>query len=279
MAEPRRIDAHQHYWRYEPARHAWITDDMRAIRRDFLPGQAAPLLAGAGLEGAIAVQADQTESETDFLLALADQNTLILGVVGWIDLRAPDLDDQLARWKSRTALKGFRHIAQAEADDFLARDDIARGVARLGEHGFSYDILIFPRQLAAAEQLVARCPGVRFVLDHCAKPPIARGEITEWRAGLQRLARHPNVCCKVSGLVTEATTAWDYGDLLPYLDCVADAFGPDRLMFGSDWPVCLVAAEYERVHEVVQRFSERLTSAERDAVFGGTAASFYRLSS
>lgn len=250
---------------------------MRAIRRDFLPEQAAPLLAAAGVDGAIAVQADQTAAETDFLLALADENSLIRGVVGWIDLRAPDLDDRLARWKSRRALKGFRHIAQAEPDDFLARDDVARGVARLGEHGFSYDILIYPRQLAAAECLVARCPGVRFVLDHCAKPMIARREISEWRAGIHRLASHANVCCKVSGLVTEASNAWDYADLLPYLDATAEAFGAGRLMFGSDWPVCLVAAEYEQVQDVVQRFAERLTSAERAAVFGGTAATAYQL--
>ena len=267
-----RIDAHQHYWRYDPARHAWITDDMRAIRRDFLPEQAAPLLAAAGLDGAIAVQADQTEAETDFLLALADQHSLIRGVVGWTDLRASDLDDRLVGFKDRKALRGFRHIAQAEADDFLARDDIARGVARLGEHGFSYDILIFPRQLAAAECLVARCDGVRFVLDHCAKPAIAQGEITEWRAGLQRLARHANVWCKVSGLVTEAADTWTYADLLPYLEAAAEAFGPSRLMFGSDWPVCLVAAEYEQVHDVVLRFAERLTPSERDAVFGASAA-------
>ena len=272
-----RIDAHQHYWQYDPARHGWITDDMRAIRRDFLPAQAGPLLAAACIDGAVAVQADQTEAETDFLLSLADENAFIRGVVGWIDLRAADLDAQLARWKGRKTLKGFRHIAQAEADDFLARDDVARGVARLGEHGFSYDILIYPRQLAAAERLVARCPGVRFVLDHCAKPNIARGEITEWRDGLQRLARHANVYCKVSGLVTEAANAWTYADLLPYLDAAAEVFGPNRLMFGSDWPVCLVAAEYEQVFDVVQRFTERLTPTERDAVFGGTAAMAYRL--
>ena len=272
-----RIDAHQHYWRYDPARHAWITDDMRVIRRDFLPEQAAPLLAAACIDGAVAVQADQTEAETDFLLTLADGNSLIRGVVGWIDLRAADLDEKLAWWKGRTALKGFRHIAQAEADDFLARDDVACGVARLGEHGFSYDILIYARQLAAAERLVARCDGVRFVLDHCAKPAIARGEIAEWCAGLQRLARHANVWCKVSGLVTEAAPNWTSADLLPYLDAAAEAFGANRLMFGSDWPVCLVAAEYEQVHDVVERFAERLTSGERAAVFGGTAALAYRL--
>jgi L-fuconolactonase len=272
-----RIDAHQHYWRYDPVRHAWITDDMRAIRRDFLPEQSAPLLAASGLDGAIAIQADQTEAETDFLLALADCHSFIRGVVGWIDLRAPDLDDRLARWKGRSVLKGFRHIAQAEPDDFLARDDVARGVARLGDHGFSYDILIYPRQLAAAERLVAHCPGVRFVLDHCAKPMIARGEITEWRAGIQRLASHPNVYCKVSGLVTEAASAWTYADLLPFLDATAEAFGIRRLMFGSDWPVCLVAAEYQQVENIVQRFAERLAPAERAEVFGGTAATAYQL--
>ena len=177
-------------------------------------------------------------------------------------------------------LKGFRHIAQGEPDDFLARSDVIAGISQLGDAGFTYDILIYPRQLAAAEQLVARCPGVRFILDHCAKPPIVSGEIVEWRRGLRALARHANVTCKLSGLVTEAAwNTWSDADLEPYLDSAAQAFGPDRLMFGSDWPVCLLAAEYAEVAGAVARWAERLSISERESVFGGTARMVYRLDS
>jgi L-fuconolactonase len=273
-----RIDAHQHYWRYDPTRHGWITDPMAAIRRDWLPEHLAPQLAAARFDGAVAVEAHSSEEETDFLLRLAGQHAIIRGVVGWVDVTAADLSDRLARWRGAVALKGFRFAAQGEPSDFLARSDVTRGVTCLGEHDFTFDILIYPRHLAGAERLVGRCPGVRFVLDHCAKPEIVRGEIAAWRDGIRRLARHPNVFCKVSGLVTEAAwKAWTYGDLLPYLETVLSAFGAHRLMFGSDWPVCLVASEYARWVDVVQQFAARLTPGERDALFGGTAAAVYRL--
>ena len=274
-----RVDAHQHYWRFDPVRDGWITPDMAVIRRDFLPPDAAPLLARAKIDAVVAVQADQSEDETDFLLALAAQHDVVRGVVGWVDLCAPDLSDRLARWSAAPALKGFRHIAQAEPDDFLARPDVVAGIACLGDHGFSYDILIYPRQLASASRLVEQCPDVRFVLDHCAKPPIAGGDLTAWRTGFARLARHENVSCKLSGLVTEAEwAAWTDADLLPCLDAAAEAFGPERLMFGSDWPVCLLAAEYSRVVDVVERWASRLSAPERARVFGGTASQVYRIS-
>jgi L-fuconolactonase len=273
-----RIDAHQHFWRFDPVRDSWITPEMSALRRDFLPDDVAPLLAGARIDGVVAVQADQSEAETRFLLSLAEKHPTIRGVVGWVDLRAGDLAARLARWGKRGALKGFRHIAQGEPDDFLTRAEVVRGIQALGAHGFSYDILIYPRQLGAAEQLVARCPEVRFVLDHCAKPPIASGHLTEWQRGIRQIARHPNVVCKLSGLVTEAVwSTWTDADLLPCLDTAAEAFGPGRLMFGSDWPVCLLAAEYWRVLEVVEQWAARLTPTERDRVLGGTAAAAYRL--
>ena len=273
-----RIDTHQHYWRFDPVRDGWITPEMAVLRRDFLPEDAAPLLETAGIGGVVAVQADQSTAETDFLLALAAEHSFIRGVVGWIDLRAADLSEQLARWQGNPALKGFRHIAQGEPDDFLTRTDVVAGITELGRHGYSYDILIYPRQLAAAEQLVAQCPGVRFVLDHCAKPPIASGDITEWQKGIRRLAQHANVTCKLSGLVTEASwTGWAAADLLPCLDTVAGAFGPGRLMFGSDWPVCLLAADYVSLVAMVMRWAQCLTRSERDAVFGGTAMSAYQL--
>jgi L-fuconolactonase len=268
------VDAHQHYWRYDPQRDNWITDAMSILRQDFLPDDTAQYAAGA----VVAVQADQSIAETDFLLDLAARHSFIRGVVGWIDLRAPDLGEQLARSRDATALKGFRHIAQSEPDDFLARPDVIRGIAALGDYDYSYDILIYPRQLAAAEQLVKRCPGVHFVLDHCAKPAIANGEIAEWRSGIERLARHQNVYCKVSGLVNEANWGrWTDADIFPYLDAAVDAFGADRLLFGSDWPVCLLAATYSEVVAVVDRWAERLTGAERVLLFGGTATAVYRL--
>ena len=252
---------------------------MSVIRRDFMPSDLAPLLAHAGIDASVAVQADQSEDETDFLLALAAQNPWIRGVVGWVDLRAGDLDDRVARWRSMSALKGFRHVAQGEPDDFLARVEVIAGIRRLGQLGYTYDILIYPRQLAAALELVQQCPDVQFVLDHCAKPTIATGNLGEWRTGIARIAAHENVVCKVSGLVTEASwSGWTYVELLPVLDAVADAFGPERLMFGSDWPVCLVAAEYTRVTEVVDRWSAHLTDSERARISGGTAQVVYSLS-
>ena len=273
-----RVDSHQHFWRYDAGRHAWITPDMSAIRRDFLPGDLAPLLDSAGFDGCVAVQADSSDAETDFLLALAADHSFVRGVVGWVDLLAPGLDARLARFRDAPRLKGFRHIAQAEPDDFLARDDVARAVATLGAFGYTYDILIYPRQIAAAECLVERCPGTRFVLDHCAKPEIARREMREWRRGIDRLARHANVVCKISGLVTEATwNAWTLADLEPYLDAIMTAFGPTRAMVGSDWPVCLVASEYSRWIDTVSQFVARLSPAGRDAVFGGTAVITYGL--
>jgi L-fuconolactonase len=273
-----RIDAHQHYWHYDPVRDAWIDDRMAAIRRDFLPEDAAPLLRATEFDGVVAVQADQSEAETDFLLALAARNPLIRGVVGWVNLLAPDLPQRLARWQGAGTLRAFRHIAQAEPDDFLARDDFARGVQCLGEHGYAYDILVFPRQLAAAERLVARCPEVRFVLDHCAKPAIAQREMAPWREGMGRLAAHANVWCKVSGLVTEAAWRnWTDDDLLPYLDVVAELFGPERLLFGSDWPVCVLAADYAEVVGVVERWAGRFEPAEQAALFGKNAVAVYRL--
>ena len=251
---------------------------MAVIRRDFLPSDATPLLANAGIDAVVAVQADQSEDETDFLLSLAAQHDFIRGVVGWVDLRAHDLDERVARWSSAQALKGFRHIAQGEPDDFLTRPDVIAGIRRIGELGYTYDILIYPRQLAAALELVQQCPGVQFVLDHCAKPAIATGDLAEWQKGISSIARYENVTCKVSGLVTEASwSSWTYDDLRPVLDTVADAFGPERLMFGSDWPVCLLAAEYSRVADVIERWAAQWSEIERARVFGGTAVAVYDL--
>jgi L-fuconolactonase len=273
-----RVDSHQHYWHFDPVRDAWIDGTMPQLQRDFLPTDVAPALAAAGIDAVVAVQADQSEKETDFLLDLAARHPMIRGVVGWTDLRASDLDDTLTRRRTTPALKGFRHIAQAEPDDFLTWPDVMAGVRRLGDHGFTYDILIHARQLLAAERLVAACPDVQFVLDHCAKPPIASGDLAAWRVGLTAVARHAHVTCKVSGLITEAHwTTWTREQIEPCLDAAAEAFGPERLMFGSDWPVCLLAGEYARVADLVETWALRLTASERRRVFGGTAAAVYRL--
>jgi L-fuconolactonase len=273
-----RIDAHQHFWRYDATRDGWITDDMQAIRRDFLPADLERTLAAHGFDGCVAVQADQSDAETRFLLELARRHAFIKGVVGWVDLRSPRLDATLEALAAEPRFRGVRHMAQAEADDFLARDEVVRGIGRLNRVGLSYDILIFARQLPAALALTSRLPDQRFVLDHLAKPAIKNGTLEPWATEMRALARRPNVWCKLSGLVTEADRAgWRPEHLRPFLDVAVEAFGTDRVMFGSDWPVCLVAASYERVVGVIDECTVALSAAERAAVFGGNAARFYGL--
>ena len=273
-----RIDAHQHFWRFDPVRDAWITEEMSVLRRDFLPGDLEIHLVGGGIDGTVVVQADQSEAETEVLLDLADDHPFIRGVVGWVDLRADDLARRLEGFAVFEQLRGLRHIAQAEADDFLEREDVVRGIGRLREFRLTYDILVYAHQLPAALALAERLPDQPFVVDHCAKPRIREGAIEPWATHMRDLARHPSVCCKVSGLVTEADwERWRPDDVRPYLDVVFEAFGADRLMFGSDWPVCLLAGSYARVTELIERYAEQLSDGERDALFGGTAIRFYGL--
>ena len=270
-----RIDAHQHFWRYDPVRYGWISEEMRALRRDFLPADLRPLLAENAIDATVAVQTEHSEDETHFLLELADENPVIAGVVGWVDLRAANLKDRLRHFATFEKLRGFRHVAQAEPEDrFLAREDFVRGVAMLGSFDFTYDILIYPRQLPAAAELAERFPDQRFVVDHLAKPRIETGEIEPWASGIRRIAACENVYCKLSGMVTEADwRAWKPEDFKPYLEVVFEAFGPRRLMFGSDWPVCLVAATYTQVKELVAQYA----GSHRERIFGGNAAHFYGL--
>lgn len=274
-----RIDAHQHFWRFDAARDRWITDEMRAIRRDFLPGDLEGALAANGIDGCVAVQADQSDEETRFLLDLADRHPFIKAVVGWVDLRSPTLGVTLDALASRPKLRGIRHIAQAEPDDFLEQDAVIRGIREVGRAGLAYDILIVERQLPAALALTARLPDQPFVLDHLAKPRIRDGAIEPWATRMRELARRPNVFCKISGLVTEADWAgWRPEHLRPYLDVAFEAFGADRVLFGSDWPVCLVAAPYDRVLDVIAEYAGALSPHERGALFGGTAMRAYGLS-
>lgn len=273
------IDAHQHFWRYDPLRDKWITDEMSIIRRDFLPEDLRPLIEEQGIQGTVAVQADQSEDETNFLLRLAASHPFILGVVGWVDLCSPSLADRLDHFSQFERFCGVRHIAQAETDDYLARDDVARGIGLLCECGLTYDILVYPQQLPAALSLVERLPDASFVVDHLAKPLIREGKTEPWARQMRELARHPNVWCKVSGLVTEADwQRWQPQDIRPYLDVVFESFGAERLMFGSDWPVCLLAASYRDVWKLVHDYAGQLPANDRAGLFGGNAARFYGLS-
>ncbi|SEQ23632.1 amidohydrolase family protein [Neolewinella agarilytica] len=273
------IDSHQHFWRYEAKKHDWIDDEMAVIRRDFMPEDLQPILAANGVNGCVAVQADQTRDETDFLLALARENPFIKGVVGWIDLRAENLNVQLDVYAGSTALKGFRHVVQGEADpQFMLRPEFVRGIRTIGERGYTYDLLILPHQLLAAVELVRQFPEQRFVVDHLAKPYIKAGYLAGWEIGMQALAAFPNVWCKVSGMVTEADYQnWTEDQMKPYLDVVFDAWGTERVMFGSDWPVCRVAAPYDRVLGLVNDYLSGFSQPEQQAVLGGNCWSFYGL--
>ena len=272
-----RIDAHQHFWVYSPEDYGWIDERMDAIRRDFAPSDLRPLLDANGFDGSVAVQARHHLGETEYLLGLAEQDDVVRGVVGWIDLRAADAERQLERFRSHPRFVGVRHIVQDEPDDrFLTRDAFVRGVALLGE--LTYDILVSPKQLPATLELVERFPEQRLVLDHIAKPSIARGELEPWASQIRKLAEAENVFCKVSGMVTEADwKGWTRDDFAPYLDVVFDAFGPSRIMVGSDWPVCTLAATYDQVMDIVAKYIEPLSEGDQAAVLGGTAEKFYKL--
>lgn len=279
VGEMIKLDAHQHFWRYNPAEHTWMTDAMQVLKRDYLPGDLAPLLRESGFDGSIAVQARQSLEETRWLLDLATDHDQIKGVVGWVDLCSPGLCGQLEEFKGHRRLVGVRHVLQDELDDaFMMRPDFRRGIAQLAEFGLVYDVLIFPRHLPLAIQLVRQFPEQQFVLDHMAKPAIAEGLIEPWARDLRELARSGNVACKVSGMVTEARwRGWRAKDFHPYLDVALDAFGPERLMIGSDWPVCTLSGEYGSTMDIVMEYVEQLTSAESAAVLGGCCARVYGL--
>lgn len=273
-----RIDSHQHFWRYSAEQYPWIQPDW-PIRCDFLPADLAPLLHDAGLDGCIAVQARQSLEETGWLLELADESPIIKGVVGWVDLRAADIEDQLNKFAVRPKFVGVRHVVQDEPDDnFMLGEDFQRGISQLKPFGLTYDILIFPKQLPAAIKLVEAFPDQPFVLDHLAKPLIKDGTLDPWREQIHTLAQMPNCWCKVSGMVTEANwTGWTANDFRPYLDVVFEAFGVDRLMYGSDWPVCLLAGEYPRVFELAASYVRELSAADQGKFLGGNATKFYCL--
>jgi L-fuconolactonase len=274
----RQIDAHQHFWKYDPLVHEWINEDMSVIQKDFLPADLRPVLQGNKIEGCIAVQADQSDKETDFLVGLAAGNDFIKGVVGWTDLCSADIEEKLSRYHERPSVKGFRHILQGEEPSFMLQPDFLNGISLLAKFGFTYDILIYPKHLTAALKLVEKFPEQRFVIDHIAKPNIREGLIKEWKMGMQAIAKHENVSCKISGMVTEADwKKWSADELAPYLDAVTASFGADRLLYGSDWPVCLVAASYQEMITPVRNYFSEFSETEQEKIFGLNAISFYHL--
>ncbi len=274
-----KIDSHQHFWKYNAVRHSWITHEMSVLKRDFMPENLDEELRANGIDATIAVQADQSEEETLFLLQLAGRNASIAGVVGWIDLCSPRAAKRMRFFAQFEKLRGFRHIAQDEHDDrFLVQDDFVRGIACLRQFDLTYDILIYPEQLPAALELVAQFPEQRFVIDHMAKPEIKTKSRSGWAVLIQNIAANRNVYCKLSGLVTEADWRhWKKEDFWPYLDVVFDAFGPGRLMFGSDWPVCLLAGSYQQVLQIIEEYLQDCQADIKEKIFGGNAAQFYRL--
>ncbi|WP_242202151.1 amidohydrolase family protein [Aestuariivivens insulae] len=272
------IDSHQHFWKFDPVRDAWIDDAMEVIRKDFLPQDLQPILEKNAIDGCVAVQADQSEEETQFLLNLANKNPFIKGVVGWIDLRASNVEERLASYSNNKLLKGIRHIVQAEPNDFMLGKDFQNGISKLAQFNLTYDILVFPPQLKAAIALVNSFPNQKFVVDHIAKPYIKDEKISNWKDDIMELSKAPNVYCKVSGMVTEADfNNWTPSDFKPYLDVVFEAFGTDRLLYGSDWPVCLLAASYEAQLDIIQDYLTHFSSEDQKKIMGGNALDFYNL--
>jgi len=273
------IDTHQHFWQYNPAEHTWMTAGMPGLKRDLLPPDLKPLLDANGIGGTVAVQARQSLAETEWLLALAAQYPFILGVVGWVDLQSPAVDEQLRRFAANPKLVGVRHVVQDEPDDqFMLRPAFLRGLEALGAFDLAYDLLLYPKHLSVAAKVVQKFPRQRFVLDHIAKPFIKAGRLAPWDEELRVLARFSNVTCKVSGMVTEAAwSQWTPEDFQPYLDVVFDCFGTSRLMFGSDWPVCTLAAHYREVVDLVRDYLRGLPSTAVARVMGQNALATYRL--
>ena len=273
------IDSHQHFWNYNPVRDRWITPEMSVLKKNFVPLELKSILSSNKIEGCVAVQADQSEIENDFLLKLASDNDFIKGVVGWIDFRSENIVEQLSHYATYKKLKGFRHMVQAEPDNhFLLRPDFMRGISALQPFGFTYDILIYPQHLPVAIEFVKKFPSQKFVIDHLAKPEIRKGNILGWKKDIQALGALKNVHCKVSGLVTEADwQKWTDTDIKPYLDIVLEVFGVDRLMYGSDWPVCLLAASYEKQLSVITTYIKMLSVEEQNKIMGLNAINFYNL--
>ena len=272
------IDTHVHFWKYDKIRDAWITDEMKILKQDYLPVHLITTLKRNDVDGCIAVQAGQSEYETHFLVELSKTHSEIKGVVGWVDLLNKNLEERLQFFSQFNIIKGWRHVVQSEPDDFLLRDDFQKGIAALASYNCTYDILIYHHQLKPALDFVSKFPNQKFVIDHCAKPDIGKKNITEWKTLMKEMAQYPNVCCKLSGLFTETKwKEWSASDFYPYLDAVFEAFGVDRLMFGSDWPVILLSGMYVQWKSLLEKYMEKFSEEERLKVFGENAIKFYNL--
>ena len=273
------IDSHQHFWKYEPVKHSWIDDDMSVIRRDFSPSDLAKVYQENSIDGCVAVQADQSLEETDFLIDLASINNFIKGIVGWVDLRAENIENVLEKYSTDKIVKGFRHVVQGEADhNFLLRPNFSRGISLLEKHNFTYDILVFPHQLGSVLEFVKKFPHQKFVIDHIAKPYIKDGYFEGWATMMTAIGKHKNVSCKMSGMVTEADfNIWTPEQIHPYMDTALEAFGSKRILFGSDWPVCLVAGNYSKIKKLTTDFISQLSQIEQNSIMGNNAIEFYNL--
>lgn len=272
------IDAHVHFWKYDKVRDAWITNDMKILKQDYLPSHLITTLKRNAVDGCVAVQAGQSEYETHFLVELSKTYREIKGIVGWVDLQNKNVADRLAYFSQYPIVKGWRHIVQSEPDDFLLKSDFLRGIDALSSYSYTYDILIYHYQLPAAIELVSRFPNQKFVLDHCAKPDIGNKKIGEWKILISEIARHSNVYCKLSGLFTETKwKQWSAGDFYPYLDVVFEAFGTNRLLYGSDWPVLLLSGMYVQWKSLLEKYMENFSEEDRRKVFSENALEFYSL--
>lgn len=273
-----KIDAHQHFWKYDPLEHIWINDGMELLKKDYLPADLKKELESNNLDGSVAVQASQSESETEFLVSLARNDQTIKAIVGWLDLRSEDVESWLAYFHGLSStLKGFRHVIHDESDPaFILGREFNNGISKLTKFGFTYDILIYPIHLDATIEFVKKHPNQKFVIDHIAKPDIKSGEIEMWKKSIDNLGSFDNVWCKLSGLVTEANwNSWKYEDFVPYLDVVLNAFGSKKLMYGSDWPVCLLSGSYSQVKNIIDTYTSRLSQDEKTGIFGANAIEFY----
>ncbi len=274
-----KIDAHQHFWQYNPVRDAWINNDMAILQEDFLPEHLQPILEHYDFQGTVVVQSDQSPEENRFQLENAERHPFIKAVVGWVDMQAPDLEAQLRAYQQYPKLKGFRSMLQSDPDrSLMLRPDFQAGIAKLQSYGYTFDLLVLPDQLKYAEALVAAFPGQRFVLNHIGKPNIRLRQFEDWVADIKALAAHEHVYCKVSGMVTEADlTRWKFEDFKPYIDTIFECFGIERVMYGSDWPVCRLAATFGEVMEILEKYTASFTEAERELFWAKNAIRFYNI--
>ena len=274
-----KIDSHQHFWKYDPQKHSWISDEMGVLKRDFLPGDLKIELDKNDMDACVAVQADQSEDETNFLVNLAKNNPFIKGVVGWVDLRSNQVEASLEKFRNEPLIKGFRHVVQDEPDpDFMLGAAFQNGINALQKYGYTYDILIYPQQLPATISMVQKFQNQPFIIDHIAKPHISSKSMDNWQSSIKKLGEFEHVYCKLSGMVTEAQwKTWKYEDFEPYLDVVFEAFKPERLVFGSDWPVCLLSAAYVDVKSIIEQYIWKLSEYEQNKIMGLNASHFYQL--